>query len=86
MSLKSPLGKSIKYVCMYVCRIRTVDSVQEAVDATDTKIVLSTLLLKHNHKQETGLLKGAYNKPFPLLGTPAKCNNVLGRIGRFEKL
>ena len=67
-------------------RIRTVDSVQEAADATDTEIVLCALLLKYNHKQETGLLKGAYNKPFPLLGTPAKCNFVWRRVGRLEKL
>ena len=67
-------------------RIRTVDSVHEAVDATDTEIVLCAFLLKYNHKQETGLLKGAYNKPFPLLGTPAKCNFVWGRVGRLEKL
>lgn len=67
-------------------RIRTADSVQEAVDATDTEIVLCALLLKYNHKQETGLLRGAYNKPFPLLGTLAKCNYVLERIRRFVKL
>ena len=67
-------------------RIRTADSVQEEVDTTDTEIVLCALLLKYNHKQETGLLKGAYNEPFPLSETPAKCNYVFGRIGRFEKL
>ena len=47
---------------------------------------LGRVTLKHNHKRETGLLKGAYNKPFPLLGTLAKCNYVWGRIGRFVKL
>lgn len=67
-------------------RIRTADIVQEAVHTTDTEIVLCALLLKYNHKQETGLLKGAYNTPFPLLGTLAKCNYVWGRVGRLEKL
>ena len=73
-------------------RIRTADSVQEAFVTTDTEIVLCASLLKYNYyinyRQETGLPRGACDKPFPLhvLGTPAKCNYVWRRIGRFVKL